>query len=127
MEKRTKKEIFGEIKGIFEDMQREDLVEFVNHELGLLERKATTKRAPKKECEEIKNLILTELEKSDNPMTITDLLTTPAFREYKYTDNKGAEKVLSNSKVSVVMKSLKDNNQVVRIEEKRKAYFSIAK
>lgn len=123
----TKRMVYGEMVKIFEEMGRADLVKFAENEITLLDRKASAKKSTKKDNEEIKALVLDTLATLDNPITITDLLNIPALSEYRYTDGKEINKVLTNSKISAVMRALKEEGKVIRTEEKRKAYFSIVK
>ena len=123
----TKRMVYGEMVKIFEEMGRADLVKFAENEITLLDKKASAKKSTKKDNEEIKALVLDTLATLDNPITITDLLNISALSEYRYTDGKETNKVLTNSKISAVMKALKEEGKVIRTEEKRKAYFSIVK
>lgn len=123
----TKRMVYGEMVKIFEEMGRADLVKFAENEITLLDKKASAKKSTKKDNEEIKALVLDTLATLDNPITITDLLNIPALSEYRYTDGKEINKVLTNSKISAVMRALKEEGKVIRTEEKRKAYFSIVK
>lgn len=123
----TKRMVYGEMVKIFEEMGRADLVKFAENEITLLDKKASAKKSTKKDNEEIKALVLDTLATLDNPITITDLLNIPALSEYRYTDGKETNKVLTNSKISAVMRALKEEGKVIRTEEKRKAYFSIVK
>ena len=123
----TKRMVYGEMVKIFEEMGRADLVKFAENEITLLDKKASAKKSNKKDNEEIKALVLDTLATLDNPITITDLLNIPALSEYRYTDGKETNKVLTNSKISAVMRALKEEGKVIRTEEKRKAYFSIVK
>lgn len=126
--KRTKKEIFGEMAKIFEEMKREDLVEFVKHELELLERKNSSKKgmsATQKENETIMNLLEKALTEETEPITITDLLTKNKELA-SYTTASGNN--LTNQKVSALMKKLVEERKTVEnIKEKRKSYFVIKK
>lgn len=123
----TKRMVYGEMVKIFEEIGRADLVKFAENEITLLDKKANAKKSTKKDNEEIKALVLDTLATLDNPITITDLLNIPALSEYRYTDGKETNKVLTNSKISAVMRALKEEGKVIRTEEKRKAYFSIVK
>ena len=93
VKKVTKKERFEMIKEIVLNANVEDkneMIEFINREIELLNKKRTSgsKTAKQKENDEF-----------------------------------GA---LSNQKVSALMKMLKSAGKVVRVDDKKKAYFSIA-
>lgn len=116
----TKRERFEEMRRIFEEMDRTDLIEFVDHELELLDKKASSKTmtATQKENEKIMATILTELATIGTPITITDLLAKSPNLPY------------TNQKVSALMKKMvrtEENpaGQVARVVDKKKAYFSL--
>lgn len=116
----TKKENFGEIKEILKGLGRGDLVDVMQHEIELLDKKAKSGKMTKTQEANvaIKDLIVAELTRLAQPMTITDLLN--ASKELAdITGN-------SNQKVSALMTQLKNENKVVRTENGKKAMFSIA-
>ena len=114
----TKRDNFNKLLTIKEVAENTQLVEFINHELELLDRKSashsTAKTANQKANEEIKTKIvdaLVQLGKS----TISELQAgSEEMAEY------------SNQKLSALLKQLVDNKQVVRIMDKKKAYFEVA-
>lgn len=116
----TKKEMFNEVIALATENKREDIVNFAQHEIDLLNSKKSnnTMTATQKANEEIKVIILEELAKLNVPMTITDFLNA-------------SEKVNalvngSNQKTSALMKQLVDNKAVVKTVDKKKSYFSVA-
>ena len=114
----TKRDNFNKLLTIREVAEDTQLVEFINHELELLDRKSashsTAKTANQKANEEIKTKIidaLVQLGKS----TISELQAgSEEMTEY------------SNQKLSALLKQLVDSKQVVRTMEKKKAYFEVA-
>lgn len=118
MEKKlTKKDKFGMLKEYMVELGRTDLVEFIDNELSLLEKKASSGKMTntQKENEEIKKVILGVLTEIGEYATITDIQAK--------NDTLG---VLSNQKISALLKQLVDTNQVLKKTEKKKAYFKIA-
>ena len=109
----TKRVRFEEIKGIVEEMGRTDLVEFVNHELELLDKKANSKTltSSQKENAEIKKTIVARLVELGRSVTISELQKEEEFANY------------SNQKLSALLKQLVDSNEVVRTTDKKKAFF----
>lgn len=114
----TKRDNFNKLLTIREVAEDTQLVEFINHELELLDRKSashsTAKTANQKANEEIKTKIvdaLVQLGKS----TISELQA-------------GSEEMVeySNQKLSALLKQLVDSKQVIRTMEKKKAYFEVA-
>jgi hypothetical protein len=121
--KLTKKDYFEMIKGICGD--REDIVNFCNHEIELLSKKSTKGGTTKtqKENIEIAEMLIDELAKINKPVTITDLMneseTIKAFR----LENGNT---LTNQKISAIFKQLFDTKRIVKVTDKKRSYFSIA-
>lgn len=115
--KLTKKDKFNMLKEIVVDLGNDMLVEFIDNELSLLEKKSSksTQTKTQVENEKIKDLIVDMLVELGKPVSITEL--------QKSNDNLG---VLSNQKISSLLTQLKEENRVVRVEEKKKAYFTVA-
>ena len=114
--KMTKKEMFEMIKGVCANDTR--IVEFCDHEIELLTRKASksTMTKTQKENEGIMEIIVNALKNLDKAVTITELQgTCTELADY------------SNQKISALLKKLVDSNQVVKTVDKKKSYFSIEK
>jgi hypothetical protein len=114
--KMTKRDYFNELLTIVEVQDNKAMVEFINHELELLEKKnaskSSTETKTQKENAGIKENLLNEMEQGKR-YTISDMLKElPCCKE------------LTNQKVSALVRQLIAEDKVVRIEEKRKAYFS---
>ena len=113
--KMTKREMFEQIKANYPLTAEE--VAFIEHELELLAKKNSADKKPTKvqvENEAIKADIVGGME-AGKQYTITDLIkSVPAIAE------------LSNQRVSALVRQLVADGSVVRVEEKRKAYFSLA-
>lgn len=75
----TKKDRFAEIRGIVAELGRTDLVEFVDHEVELLNKKATNKSS-KPSAKQIENANLSatiyDAILGLEPMTVTDIIKT---------------------------------------------------
>ena len=85
MEKKmTKRDYFGELKKLVAD--RTDLVEFIDHELELLDKKASSSKMTKTQVENegLMENILEKMVELGSPITVTDLVV--AF-DNKYTNN----------------------------------------
>lgn len=112
IKKLTKKDYFNELKGLVSD--RQDLVDFIDHEIELLSKKSS-RTAPTKtqvENEKIKEKIVATLVELDKYATITDIQNA---------NTELAE--LSNQKVSALLKQLVDNEIITKVIDKKKAYF----
>ncbi len=120
----TKREYFEMIKGICGN--NPDIVNFCNHEIELLERKSSKSGATKTQTENIKvaEMLIQELEKIDKPVTITDLMnTSDIIKDYRLENGNS----LSNQKISAILKQQVDAGKVVKVTDKKKSLFSIAK
>lgn len=118
VKKVTKRDNFEEVIKIATELGRTDLVEFAQHEIELLDKKANSKVATKtqKENEGLKENILEFLKDNSNEMfTITQL-------QEKVVELEG----LSNQKVSALVAQMVKTEEVKRITDKKKSYFQIA-
>lgn len=113
----TKKDNFMELLTLDEVKANARLVEFIQHELELLERKSggEKKLTPTQLANvEIKETILDEME-TGRLYTISEMLKVlPCCAE------------LTNQKVTRMVSDLVKENKLIRTEDKRKAYFSLA-
>ena len=115
--KMTKRDHYTVLLNLADVKADPKLVEFINHELELLDRKNSTEKKPTAQQtanDSIKVAILDFMEEGAR-YTITDLIkSVPECAD------------LTNQRVSALIRQLKDEGKVVRIEDKRKAYFSLA-
>ena len=112
--KLTKRDYFKEVRGMVAN--RQDLVDFIDHELELLDRKSSKSAETKTQTENkgIMEQIVTELSRIAKPVTISELqASSEILKDY------------SNQKLSALLKKLVDSNQVVKTTDKKKSYFSI--
>lgn len=127
----TKKEFFGMLKAVVEGCEpanMAELVGFIDHEVELLDKKASSRKAGtgKKAVENnnITAVIVEELKKIGKS-TITDLLKkSEVLTNYVTEDGKS----LSNQKVSALLKPLYsgENPTVIRTIEKKSTFFQVA-
>lgn len=112
--KLTKAQKFAMLKEIPAVKENATLVEFIDHELELLAKKNSADKKPTAQQtanDGIKAEILEGMAKG-KLYTITDLIKEiPACAD------------LTNQRVSALVRQLKDEGSVERVEEKRKAYF----
>ena len=111
--KMTKREMFEQIKANYQLTDAE--VAFIDHELELLAKKNASEKKPTAQQvanEGLKSTIIEVLTENGGLMTVTDV-------------QKSCEELaeLSNQRVSSLLRQLKDDGKVERVEEKRKAYF----
>lgn len=114
--KPTKRENFSALLNFAEVKANPALVEFINHEIELLDRKNSTEKKPTAQQtanDAIKVAILDNMVKGTK-YTITDIIkTVPECAD------------LTNQRVSALIRQLKDEGKVIRTEDKRKAYFEL--
>lgn len=99
-----------------DDITSQDVINFVNHEIELLDRKhsKTSQTKTQKENELIKESIVKALTEIDRPVTITEL------------QNESAEMAnYSNQKLSALLKQLVQGGIVTKTIDKKKSYFSV--
>ena len=112
--KMTKKEKFAMIKEYIAD--NEMLMEFIDNEIYLLTKKASSSAKTKTqiENENIKEKIVTILTEINAPVTITDMQkASDCMAQY------------SNQKLSALLTQLIEEKRVQRIVDKKKAYFKV--
>lgn len=113
----TKRENFETLLTLNEVVANPQLVEFIKHEISLLDKKAenriVAKTANQAENDNIKEIILQILNDTQAKMTITDL--------QKYSDRLAG---YTNQRLSAIVKKLVDTNIVTKTIEKKKSYFS---
>lgn len=116
----TKRDSFISIIEVLKGAERTDLVEVMEHEIELLDKKKASGRMTKTQVanEDIKALIIEELARLAKPVSITELISESAEVAEKCGN--------SNQKVSALMTQLKNAGAVVRTTEGKKALFSVA-
>lgn len=122
----TKKMRFEEMKGIMAELGKTELVEFIDHEIELIDRKAMNRKAgndkKSQENSAIAEIILGELARIGKT-TITDLMKkSQVLSDYVTEDGK----TLSNQKITAVLKPYITDGTVVRTMEKKSTYFQVA-
>ena len=111
----TKREKFEMLKALSEVKANPMLTEFIDHELELLAKKNASEKKPTAQQmanEGLKQTIIEVLTENGGLMTVTDV-------------QKSCEELaeLSNQRISALLRQLKDDGKVDRVEDKRKAYF----
>lgn len=116
--KLTKKEKFNMVLEMVKD--NEMLKEFIEHELELLDRKASgsdkAKAKANAENEKLKADLLVALREYGKPVTVSDF----------HDNSPSAVAMLSTSKLTHLLTKLKEEGKVVRTEVKKRPYYSVA-
>lgn len=116
--KMTKRDYFSKLIEIVESANvdnSEEIIDFLNHEIELSKKKSNVKTKTQKENEVLMEVVFNALAEVGKPMTVSELMSA--------NEEIGA---MSNQKVSALLKKLKEDERIVRVEDKKKAYFSIA-
>ena len=116
--KMTKRDYFSKLIEIVEGANVDnsaEIVNFLNNEIKLLNKKSNVKTETQKQNEVLMEVVFNTLVEVGKPMTVSELMSA--------NEKVGA---MSNQKVSALLKKLKEDERVVRVEDKKKAYFSIA-
>lgn len=115
MQKKTQKEYFAEIKAILEAGGHEDLVNFIDSRVALLEKK-TANRKPTKtqaENESLKEVVMSVV--TADKATVSEIMAKDEIL-----------KNLSNQKVSALLRILADEGKVAKVVEGKKTFYVIA-
>lgn len=120
MEKKmTKREKFEMVKAYV--AENEMLVEFINHEIELLERKKTNgnSKANEKSANEMR-LVYNALATLNRAVSASELIA-----ESDLTALENENGIVSTQKVSAVLKKLIESGKVESYKDKKKTYFKI--
>ena len=118
VKKATKKEMFRKLIELAQENERTDLIEFCEHEIDLLNKKASASGQSKTQAEneKIKVVIAEELTRIARAVTISELQ-----KESTELEN------FSNQKLSALLKQMVENDKTVtKIIDKKKSLFTIA-
>lgn len=116
--KMTKKDYFTTLMNIVSTSNatnKEKMLEFITHEIELLDNKAPSKKQieAKEANVAIMNAIVEVLKRLGNAVTVSQLMNEPELNGY------------SNQKLSALLRQLVKANRVTKVTDKRKSYFSV--
>lgn len=124
----TKREWFEVIIGIVNNSEyadKEGAVKMLTHEIELLDKKSGKSKETKAHVA-IMATIKEVLADMGKPVTITEMLTDTRLANYEEESKDGVKVIaMTNQKLSFMVKKLVDAGEVIRTEEKKKAYFSL--
>lgn len=120
MEKLTKRDYYNEIIKLANENNRNDIVEFANHEIELLDRKKSNGKAKVNETMNANiELVYNELLRVGKSTT-TELISkgnlSPLANEFN---------VITTQKVSAYLNKLYNEKRVDKVVEKKKTYFFV--
>lgn len=114
----TKREMFVAIANVAEVAANQEMVDFLNHQIELLDNRKTSANKgmtkTQKENEGIKETILEVLAETGNKMTVTEMLADDRLNGY------------TNQKVSALLRQLVADTKATKTIEGKKAYFAVA-
>lgn len=124
--KTTKREYFGMLAEVVANSgvdNMQELQDFINHELELLNNKAVRKANGEtptaKENQAIGEIVIANLME---PKTISELLKVPELADYITI----AQKNISNQKLSAICNKLVENGKLVKSTDKKVTKFALA-
>lgn len=120
MKKMTKKEMFAMVMEVVANCDVEnktEMIDFINHEVELLERKSSKSGQTKtqKENELLMEQLVLAFGEMEKPVTISEFQASSEFEVA----------TLSNQKISALLKKLVESGKMVKTVEKKKSYFSV--
>ena len=119
MEKKlTKREIIGQLLTIEPIIANDTYVNFLKHELELLDKKSSNRKETQKQKEnkEFTEVVYSTLvANSGNTMSIKQIIESDDLL-----------KDLSSNRVSAMLKTLVDNERVVRVKTNKGTFFTVA-
>lgn len=127
----TKREWFEVIIGIVNNSEyadKEGAVKMLTHEIELLDKKSGKSKETKTQKAHVAIMatIKEVLADMGKPVTITEMLTDTRLANYEEESKDGVKVIaMTNQKLSSMVKKLVDAGEVIRTEEKKKAYFSL--
>ena len=116
----TKREMYVAIMNVAEVAENAEMVEFLNHQIELLDSRKGSPKKPTKAQEAnigIKDIICEVLAEAETPLRVKDLLEDERLAEF------------SSSKITALLRQMLPevgDGRVVRTIEKKVAYFSLA-
>jgi len=114
--KKTQRDYFNEIIEVVRENGRDDLVEFCEGRIAVLDKKTANRSKKVNEANEsIKADVLATLEGFESGVTVTDI--------QKASDVLAP---LSNQKVSAMLRQLVADNKVIKSTDGKKSVFSLA-
>ena len=114
----TKREMFVAIANVAEVAANAEMVEFLNHQIELLDARKNSKgnslTKTQKANEELKAVIAEVLAEAEEKMTVTEMLSDNRLNGY------------TNQKISALLRQMVEAQKVVKTLEGKKAYFAVA-
>lgn len=120
--KKTQREFFSEIKEILMEGGHDELVDFVNGRLEMLDKKASSSKKVNVENDKLIEIVKNELAKVSKAVTVNDLIEQSEVIKNYVLENGNH---ISNQKLTSLLYKLVDTKEVVQVKDKKKSYFSM--
>ena len=120
--KKTQREFFSEIKEILMKGGHDELVDFVNGRLEMLDKKASSSKKVNVENDKLIEIVKNELAKVSKAVTVNDLIEQSEVIKNYVLENGNH---ISNQKLTSLLYKLVDTKEVVQVKDKKKSYFSM--
>ena len=120
VKKVTKKDNYKELM-TYVPTDRQDHIDFINHEIELLEKKLSNGNSKaNKQVADNTEMVYNALVEYGKPATVSDLIANANLSALAVDGN-----IVSTQKVSAYLKKLVDGGWVVKTIDKKKTYFSV--
>lgn len=120
VKKVTKKDNYKELM-TYVPTDRQDLIDFINHEIELLEKKRSNGNSKaNKQVADNTEIVYNALVEYGKSATVSDLIANADLSALAVDGN-----IVSTQKVSAYLKKLVDGGRVVKTVDKKKTYFSV--
>jgi predicted transcriptional regulator len=121
MEKKmTKRDYFNEIIAIATEMKRQDLVDFANHEIELLDKKKSSGKGKANETMDRNLELVYNALAESGKSTVSELIAKADLSVLANELN-----IVSTQKISAYLNKLVASGRVEKVTEKKKTYFSV--
>lgn len=120
--RKTKRDFFNEIIEICEDCEREDLIEFCNHEIELLNKKASTPSKADKAKDTLKDIVYEVVATANRPITIAEMVAEFGDMLEPLKNENG---IITPQRMSAYLKKLKDEGKIDSTKDKKKTVFFV--
>lgn len=112
--KMTKVEMFNAIKAVEAVQANQEMVDFIDHEIELLNKKSANKKATK-----------TQQENVEIKAEIKAVLTAEGATVTEIQSKSDILANLSNQRVSALLRQMIESGEVVKTTDKKKSYFAL--
>jgi hypothetical protein len=112
--KMTQRNFFEEVIAMAKENGRDDLAEFAQGRIEVLDKKSENRKPSKTQAENevLKGVIVDVLTENGGQMTVTEMLNSGAF-----------DAMVTNQKVTALLRQLVESGKVEKVVDKKKSFF----